>query len=148
MRWHDRDKLPRALFRGHELEGHARSASVAFRPMAARSAIKSHRRALDMQRANLTAGASRVRRAELSGRDPGQGQRRTLTPLAKARERERAEWHVARASRTVCVGRVWTCGRQVDLLAHRPKMDDSMREGGGWTRFDSTHGSKWQILRR
>ena len=24
------------------------------------------------------------------------------------------------------------CGRQVDLLAHRPKMDDSMREGGGW----------------
>ena len=30
------------------------------------------------------------------------------------------------------VGRVWACGRQVDLLAHRPKMDDSMREGGGW----------------
>jgi len=111
----------------------ARSASVAFGPMAARSAIKSHRRALDMQRANLTTGASRVRRAELPGRDPGQGQRRTLTLLAKARR--------ARARRVACragiahsvVGKVWACGRQVDLLAHRPKMDDSMREvEGGW----------------
>ena len=82
MRWHDRDKLPRALSAGLVLcalsMGWRGTRSFCVCRVRANGRPISHQEPSPCARraaGNLTAGASRVRRAELPGRDPGQGQR-------------------------------------------------------------------------